>query len=968
MNEFSNKYKLISKEEVKEINGVAYVFSHNKTKARVLFLVNDDVNKTFSIGFKTPPTDDTGLPHILEHSVLCGSRKFPVKEPFVELMKGSLNTFLNAMTFPDKTVYPVASCNDKDFKNLVDVYMDAVLYPNIYKKKQIFEQEGWHYELNNKDEDLIYNGVVYNEMKGSFSNPDSIVDSKVMASLFPDNCYGCESGGDPKKIVTLTLNDFLSFHKKYYHPTNSYTIFYGKLDINEKLDWIDKEYFSNFDEISLESNIEIQEPFDKAKDVVISYPIGKEQDDKDKTYLNYTVSAGTYEDTVLSMGFNILNYVLITAPGAILKQALLDKKIGNDINGVYQDGILQPMFSITAKGANKEQKDDFVNTINETLMDVLKNGIDKESLLAAINYYEFAYREAEFNGLPKGLVYSINCLSTWLYDDTKPYNQIKTSEVFETLKEKVNTNYFEELIKDYILDNNHKVLLMATPDKELGDIEEAKVKKELSDYKNSLNDEKLDEIIQETKALKDYQSAPSKKEDLATIPLLSKDDLSKEALPLINEEKEVNGVKVVHHDLFTNDIAYIKVMFDTKNIDDELVPALGLLSSCLGRIDTKNYNFKKLDQIININSGGISFNNEQYANKDVKLYISASTKVTYDKQDFAFDILDEIIHTSKLDDEKRLFEIICEEYGRMQGFLLSAGHRASFTRALSYVSEAAYRSEAVSGIRYFKFIENLVKNFEENKQKLIKDLKTLQNSIFRKDNVLVSYTANLDAYKTFSKCLNKFSKSLNNSKENIFNFTFVPNKLNEGFKAPINVQFVATVGNFVEAGFKYTGAFNVFNNIIVTDYLWLNIRVKGGAYGCMSHFTRNGVGYFLSYRDPNLGKTLEVYKGVVDFLENFEASEEEMTKGIIGAIGELDYPQTPSMRGNSSLNAYLNGVTQEDIQRERLETINCTPEEIRRLAPAVKSILDQDIICVVGNENKLESEKELFTSINNLFL
>ena len=458
-------YEMIQQEELKGIRSRGCLLRHKKSGARVLLIENDDDNKVFSIGFRTPPKDSTGVPHIMEHSVLCGSKNFPAKDPFVELVKGSLNTFLNAMTYPDKTVYPVASCNDKDFQNLMHVYMDAVLYPNIYQHEEIFRQEGWSYKLDSPEGELQYNGVVYNEMKGAFSSPESVLDRVILNTLFPDTSYANESGGDPEYIPDLTYEQFLDFHRKYYHPSNSYIYLYGNMDMDEKLEWLDREYLCHFDKIEVGSEIRFQEPFRKMVERELPYSIASDESEADNTYLSYNKVIGTSLDRELYLAFQILDYALLSAPGAPLKKALTEAGIGKDIMGSYDNGVYQPIFSVISKNANAEQKEAFVEKIEEVLKEIVENGMDKKALEAGINYHEFRYREADFGSYPKGLMYGLQMLDSWLYDDEKPFIHIEALDTFSFLKKQIGTGYYEDLIRRYLLENSHGAIVVVKPEK-----------------------------------------------------------------------------------------------------------------------------------------------------------------------------------------------------------------------------------------------------------------------------------------------------------------------------------------------------------------------------------------------------------------------------------------------------------------------------------------------------------------------
>lgn len=961
-------YKLIKAEELKDINSLGTLLIHEKSGARVLLLQNDDENKSFCIGFRTPPYDDTGLPHILEHSVLCGSRKFPVKEPFVELMKSSLNTFLNAMTFPDKTIYPVASCNEQDFKNLMDVYMDAVLYPNIHSKEEIFKQEGWHYELDSKEGELTYNGVVYNEMKGAFSSPDGILGRESLNSLFPDTAYGVESGGNPEFIPNLTYDKFKEFHKKYYHPSNSYITIYGNCNMEETLKFIDEEYLSNFEKIEIDSSLEVQKPFDSLKEKVVLYPVSKEQGTENKTLISYNVALQPATPACDLIAIEVITQVLLQAAGAPLVQALLEEKLGDVVTGSFDSGILQPVFSITTKNTNESEKEKFVSKIEEKLAEYVKNGLNKKALQAAINSYEFKLREADFGGMSKGLIYTINAYNTWLYDDMDPFSTFDFSKYFGILKEKLETNYFEEVIEKYLLNNTHKAIVIAKPSLDVQETKEKALKEKLAKYKDSLTDEEIEAIVKSTKDLKTYQAAPDTKEDLATIPLLKKEDLSYDVLGLSNKEEQINGVKTLHHDYATNGIGYLRLLFNVKNIPSEYVPYLGIYRTLLGSLDTKNHTYQTLDQDIDINTGGISesiLTTKQ--GDDYGVYLLFRGNTLYNKIDFTFDIIKEIIETTNFDMKTRIKECLAREVAKMQQVLVGAGHQKSMTRALSYFEASYYYNDLVDGIAYFDVLSEIMKSYDEKYDELVNNLKEMSKYIFTKENLLLSFTGNSDGYEEFKKAASNFVNSLNEKVEVENPFVFNASQLNEGYKAPIDVQYVALTGNFKKANLEYTGALQVFQNTISTDYLWKNVRVLGGAYGCMCGFGANGISYFVSYRDPNLTKTLDTYKGVVNYLKEFEASEEEMTKYIIGAVGSYDYPKSPANKGSRALLAYLQGQTEDDFKKEKAQIIDATCEDIKKLGSYIEAILEQNNICVIGNDKKVEEAKDIFKETKMLF-
>ena len=964
-------YELIEKHNIDELNSIGYLLKHKKSGARIVLLSNDDENKVFSIGFRTPPQDSTGVPHILEHSVLCGSKKFPVKDPFVELAKGSLNTFLNAMTYSDKTVYPVASCNDADFQNLMDVYLDAVLHPNIYQKEEIFCQEGWHYELENIHGELTLNGVVYNEMKGAFSSPEDVLDREIMAALFPDTPYGNESGGDPDCIPKLTYQQFLDFHKKYYHPSNSYIYLYGNMDMAEKLQWLDTEYLSEYDEAAVDSELPMQKAFEETREIVLEYPISEAEEEKDNTYLSYNKVIGTSLDKELYLAFQVIEYALLAAPGAPLKQALLDAKIGKDVISSYDNGILQPTFSIIVKNSNVEQKDAFITLIHQTLENLVHKGLDKKALEAGINYYEFRYREADFGNYPKGLMYGLQTFDSWLYDENKPFIHLEALDTFASLRKRVETDYFETLIKKYLLENTHAAVVVVEPKKGLAQKKEEELREKLAAYKASLSTEECEKIVAFTEHLKEYQDEESPQEDMEKIPVLKLEYIDKNVRPFKNEEFVIEGTKVIHHDYHTNGIVYLKLLFDITKIPQELVPYVSILKNVLGYVDTENYSFGELFNEINRKSGGIHstlgiYTNDMDESKNLLTY-ELHAKALEDQLPFVFTMLKEILTKSNLEDEKRLYEIIAQMKSRLQMVLPSHGHSTAVTRVSSYFSETSDYSDRTGGIAFYRVIEKLERNFHEEKADFVEKLKTVCGYIFCPENLLVSVTSGKSAVESLKDQLKVLHSCLKPAKEVKQQEKVQLLKKNEGFQTSSQVQYVAVAGNFKKAGLDYTGALRVLKVILSYDYLWIQIRVKGGAYGCMSGFTRTGNGYLVSYRDPNLRGTLDVYQGTVEYLKNFAASDRDMLKYIIGTISDMDIPLTPAMAGSRSLSAYLTGVTEERILKERNEVLSCTVSEIQKLADYIQAILDDNAICVLGNEALMKKEEALFGVLEPLF-
>lgn len=964
------EYEILDEHRVEDVQSDGFILRHKKSGARIAILSNNDDNKVFYIGFRTPPEDETGVPHIIEHTTLCGSKKFPVKDPFIELAKGSLNTFLNAMTYPDKTVYPIASCNDQDFKNLMDVYLDAVFNPNITKYEEIFKQEGWHYELTGKDDELKINGVVYNEMKGAYSSPDEVLSSQIYRSLFPDNTYSKDSGGNPEYIPKLTYEAYLDFYHKYYHPSNSYIYLYGDMDVVERLEWLDKEYLSLYDYKKVNSEINKQPAFDKIKNVEAQYSITMDDSQENKTYLSYNRVVGDTLDEMLYQAFDVLDYALVSSPGAPVKQALIDAGIGDDVYGSYDAGILQPVFSFVAKNANASQADEFESIIENTLKEVVKTGINKEALLAGINSSEFKFREADFGQFPKGLLFGLNCLDSWLFDDMKPFIHLECLGTFAKLRKAVDTDYFEKLIQEYLLDNTHGSSVTVKPKRGLGNEREEALAKELSDYKASLSDEEIKKLIEDTEHLKKYQEEPSSDEDLRKLPMLTRADMKKNAMPFSNIEDELLDVKVVRHDIESNGIDYISFLFDAGDFAQSELGYLGFFTNALGLVSTEKYSYTDLANATNIYTGGISTGTASHPDiKDRNNFVfkfEVKLKVLEKNIDKALELMEQMLLTSDFTDTKRLGELVAQIKARLQANLSSSGHLVAAMRSMSSFSRYALYQDELKGIAFYRSICHIEKELSESPKSVSDKLAAIAKKLFARNRMLISFTGNNEAYGNAKPSLEKviagFDKmsAIGNQAEVHFNTA------KEAFIDASQIQYVAKTGDFICEGYEYTGALRLLRIILSYDYLWINVRVKGGAYGCMNTFLRSGESYFVSYRDPNLSDTLDVYDRIPEYIKSFSPDERDMTKYIIGTFSALDTPMNPEAKGSRSLSAYLEGITYEQIQKERNEILNAQPEDIRRLADLVEAALKKDSICVIGNENMIKESAGLFENVEKL--
>ena len=962
-------YSLEQHKTLDELHGEGYLLRHKKTGARVLLVENDDSNKVFHIGFRTPPCDDSGVAHILEHSVLCGSRKFPSKDPFVELAKGSLNTFLNAMTYSDKTVYPIASCNAKDYHNLMHVYLDAVFYPNIYQKDEILKQEGWHYEMDGQDGELKFNGVVYNEMKGVYSSADSVLERKIQAALLKDTPYAFESGGDPDAIPTLTREAFLDFHSKYYHPSNSYIYLYGDVDFAAELAFIDEEYLSHFEEKKVDSEIARQKPYASPVLVKDTYSVSEEEEEEG-IYLSYNVVAGQNGSNEEMMALQILDYVLFSMPGAPVKKELIEKGLGKDVDSYFDGGIQQPIFSLTVKNAPVGKEAEFVRTVEEALRRQADQGLNKKAILSTINSFEFKYREADFGRFPKGLIYGLNFLNTWLYDDEKAMDLADSVPVLMELKKKVDQGYFEDLIRRYFLDNTHKAYVYLYPEAGKNERMERQLKEQLARVKASLTKKQLYLLAEDSRRLKEFQETPSTQEELEKIPLLDLKDISRDVLPFSNEELELAGLPAVAHRYDTNGIYYMNFTFDSSELPEELIPYATLLVEIFRYVDTQNYSYNELATEIGLKIGGLSFTTGItpliWKKDGYRPYFSIRLKCLEEQIADGMDLLKEVLFNTRLDDSRRMKEIISELVTKMETKIPESGHTYALNRALSYVQPMMYYKEIAEGITFFQFIKDMDRHYDQRKELLTRQLNRTLHCIFRKENLQLSLTGNFDFASRLSGELETFTDLL---------FTMpcvkavpamLPSRKNEGFKTSSKVQYVAAAGCFEKEGQEYTGALRVLRTIFSYDYLWVNVRVTGGAYGCMCGFSPNGYGYFTSYRDPNLTETLDVYKKAGEYLRNFDIHDRDMTKYIIGTISSMDQPMGPSALGSRSFSAYQSGMTLEMIRKEREQVLNTTQEEIRKLAPYIESIMEADAICTIGGEKKITEAGEVFGTITSL--
>lgn len=967
-------YELEYEEYLKDIKTAGMVLRHKKSGARVCVMSNDDENKLFCAAFRTPVENDTGVPHIIEHSVLNGSKHYPSRDPFMQLAKGSLNTFLNAMTYNDKTLYPVASCNDKDFKNLMNVYMDAVFYPNIYQYRQIFMQEGWHYEMENPEDELKVNGVVYSEMKGATSSPYSALYDLLGKTMFPDATYGRNSGGDPAFIPTLSYEAFLDFHRSHYHPANSYLFVYGDCDMDERLRWMDENYLSAFDTIDPHSEVRPQKRFGEKEPrrATGKYSVSSTEDVEKKAYFAYSALCGSTLNVLDSMAWHILSNVLIYAPGAPIKQALLDAGIGTEIGGGYDSHQIENGFAVTVKDADMADLDRFYEIVRNVMEEQVKNGVNEKAILATLNRREFSFREADYGGYPRGLDYATDMLQSWLYDEKAAFSYMHVLDVYAELREKIGTGYYENLIKTQFLDSDHSVLCAIEPERGLVEKRNAEFAAKLAEYKASLSPEEIDHIVEETKLLREYQSHEPTEEEQNCIPSLERSDIPRTAPEFSNIERTVGGVKTVYHDVETNGITYASLLFDIDDVPARYIPYVGLLGSFLGYVDTANHTFADLSMDIRLNTGNLFFGPATYQiykkRDQFRPMYSVGFHVLGDKVKFALDTALEIIGSSKFEDTKRLKEILGEIKSGKQGRVMNSGDAVAGARARSYYSPIDAYYEKLHGVDSYLFVCDLLDHYDEKAEEFAAGLRALTHYLFRPEKMMMSLAGDETGYRALEENLPSFTAGIAAMEHGSLGAyePIVPEKKNEGFMIASQVQYVARSGNLEAAGYSYTGALQVVRTAINVDYLYQQIRVKGGAYGCGVGIANNGNVTFTSYRDPKLKETEEVFLGTGDYVRNANPSESALTRFIIGTFSGIDRPMSPRGKASRSFTAYMTGQTYEDVLRERAEMLDITAEDFRNTADLFDAVLAQGYKSAVGNEKKLSDNGELFDALVSL--
>jgi len=957
----SKAFTLVREQNIPELNSVAQLYLHKRTGARLLSIINDDENKVFSINFRTPPKDSTGVPHILEHSVLGGSEKYPVKEPFVELLKGSLATFVNAMTFPDKTCYPVASQNVQDFYNLIDVYMDAVLHPLL--AEETLMQEGWHYEINDPSEPLTYKGVVFNEMKGVYSSPDSVLGNCVEESLFPKHTYGVDSGGNPRHIPDLTYENFKGFWEMYYHPSNSFIFFYGNDNPEKRLKMLEG-YLKPYKKKKVKSVVPLARPFKRPKRVAYVYDAGDERDIEKKHFLTVNWKLTDTSDPVLNFSLRMLGNILVGTPASPLKKALLDSGLGEDLAGGGMEAQRRHfVFSIGLKGTRKRHAKKIEKLIFETLESLVRDGIDPDMIAASMNTLEFRLRENNTGSYPVGIALMQRVLTTWLHDED-PFKLLAFEAPLNEIKSRLASEprYFEKLIQAHLLDNIHRSTLRLAPDPELGRRLDEDEKARLAKIRESLSESQIADLVENTRKLKLLQGTPDSAQALETLPVLKREDLEKKNKSIPIEELNIQDTKVLYHDLFTNGILYLDLGFDLHTLPRELLPLTEIFGRALFEMGTETEDYVKLSQRIGKSTGGIytdAISAAAFSSGENVLKLFVRGKATMSQAGEMLNIIREALLTAKLDNRERLKQMVLEEKAGLESGLVPGGAGFVNSRLRAQFGESGWAIDEMKGISYLFTLRELAHDIDKRWKSVLKKLETLRELLINRQALICNVTLDQENWKTFQSQFSSFLSALPSQEARLFNYNIQPSPKKEGLTIPAQVNYVGKGANLYELGYRQHGSADVILGYLRLTHLWEKIRIQGGAYGAYAVYDdRSGVLTFLSYRDPNVATTIESFDKAADFLKNIDSSrlsENELTKAIIKAIGNMDSYQLPDARGYTSMMRYLTHRTEEMRQKTRDEVLSTNGEDFIAFGEVLEKVAGSNAVTVLGSQNAIES-------------
>jgi Zn-dependent M16 (insulinase) family peptidase len=953
-------FVLVAERQIAEINSQARLYEHTHSGARLLSICNEDENKVFGITFRTPPSDSTGVPHIMEHAVLCGSVKYPVKEPFVELLKGSLNTFLNAFTMPDRTCYPVASTNQQDFYHLVDVYLDAVFNPLL--TEQTLQQEGWHYELESVDAPLTYKGVVFNEMKGAYSSPEELLGRYSRRSLFPDTIYRHDAGGDPREIPNLSFEQFIRFHQTYYHPSNAYIYFYGDDPEEERLRLL-SNYLEGYDRVAVDLAESRQPVFSEPASVQFSYDTGGDEE-KEKTYLTVNWMLPGDQDVETMLGLEILAHILLGTPASPLRKVLLESGLGEDLTGSgLDDNLLQLVFSAGMKGVLPENLARVEALILETLKEQAEQGINPDTVAASLNTIEFALRENNTGAYPRGLVVMLRALRDWIYHND-PFSPLAFETPLKHIKERVAAGepYFENLIRTHILENTHRVKVVLEPDSQLGARLEAEEGQRLEEIRSTKTEAELQSILAAGEGLRKRQETPDSPEALATIPRLELEDLEKQVRTIPLEVSETNGVRLLHHDLFTNGILYLDLAFDLRSLSQHLIPYLPLFGRALVEIGTHKEDYVQISQRIGRLTGGIGAGRILSPTIDpggFSTWFTLRGKATLEHTQDLLDILSDLLLTVRLDNQSRFKQMALEAKARLEAGLVPGGHRVVNNRLRAAFHLVDYLAEITGGVSYLEFLRRLIERIDTDWEGVLADLETIRVKLLNREAMLVNATLESDGWRQVKPRLEAFLEALPGQEFVPVHWQMDQMTGHEGLVIPAQVNFVGKGSNLKQMGDELDGSLLVVNKYIQTTWLWEKIRVQGGAYGGFSVLDQlTGTFSFVSYRDPNLNSTLDYYDATPDYLRRLDLSRDELTRAIIGVISDLDAYLLPDAKGYTSLLRYLSGKSDEHRQKIRDQVLGTTQADFKRAADILDEVTRHGRVVVMGSQKAIEQANQ----------
>ncbi|KAA3619667.1 MAG: peptidase M16 [Calditrichaeota bacterium] len=953
----TNGFELVERSKIAEIDSEVSYFHHSKSGARFLSVSNKDENKVFGINFRTPPKSSNGIAHIMEHSVLCGSRKYPVKEPFVELIKGSLNTFLNAFTYPDKTCYPIASTNLHDFYNLVDVYLDAVFYPRL--NEDVLRQEGWHYELQNPEEPLVYKGVVFNEMKGAYSSPTRIIAEKSQHSLFPDTAYGVESGGHPEAIPELTFDEFIDFHKTYYHPSNAFIYFYGD-DNPEKRFSVLNEYLNDFTSRTVDSSIALQKRFKQTVKTKHKYFAGKDLGDAQKGVVSVNFLISDSLETFDRLKYILLDHILIGTPASPLRKALIDSGLGSDLSGHGLDGDLRQMnYSIGLRDIKPNDGDKVEALILDTLKNLAQNGIEKNTIDASLNTIEFSLRENNTGSYPRGLSMMIDALTIWLHD-ANPIDALAYEKPLAKLKSSLSENprFFESIIETAFINNSHRTTLIFEPDESLEAKRQDDEHRKLSEIKNNLTRNEIDVIIKETALLQEKQNRPDNPEDLAKIPRLGLQDLEPKHTPLPIEVLKVPETEIVYHDLFTNGILYLELGFNLNKVPEKMLPYVLIFGRALLETGTEKFDQIELTQRIGKYTGGLwrsTLNSTIEDGHSTTSWLFIKGKAMVNQVDEMLALLHEILTTARLDNRDRIKQIVLDAKSAFENSLAVSGHSLAQSQLAAAFSKAGWISEKMNSLSYLFFLRNLEKRIEQDWQSMQADFEMLRSTLISRKNLICNCTVDSKNWLQIEPRISTFISTLPARKSEKQDWSFTKNGIHTGLSVPTQVNFVGKGMNIYEHGYEFHGSIFVISKYLRTTWLWDRVRVHGGAYGAFCHFNRRtGLLAFLSYRDPNLKETLKIFDDTASFLQETKINKDELTKSIIGTIGDIDSYMLADAKGGASLFRYLTGTTDEKLQNIRDEILGTDANAFIQFGEALESFKENGLVAITSSENVLQ--------------